>query len=101
MREAKARSFQALRVEYAGLRHRWGGYAGYDAWFAQDLNNAHLAAVGLYHQHEPAFQALLARSQGDLSIFYHSARALSRLPLAERRERLAELRLEALATRER
>jgi len=91
MREAKARAFDALRAEYALLRNRWGGYAGYDAWFAQDLNNAHLAAVGLYHRHVPAFQLLLERATGDMTAFYRSARALRRLPEAERNSRLAEL----------
>jgi len=42
MRAAKARDFEALRAEYALLREHWGGYKGYDIWFTQDLNNAHL-----------------------------------------------------------
>lgn len=95
MREAKARTFDALRAEYAELRNRWGGYAGYDPWFAQDLNNAHLAAVGLYHRHVPAFQLLLERAAGDMKVFYRSARALRRLPEAERNDRLAELGAQA------
>ena len=97
MRTAKAHGFDALRAEYAELRNRWGGYAGYDAWFAQDLNNAHLAAVGLYHQHVPAFQALLARDQGDLAAFYRSARVLSRLPEVDRRKQLDELSQDTFA----
>ena len=97
MREAKARTFDALRAEYAGLRARWGGYAGYDAWFAQDLNNAHLAAIGLYHRHVPAFKVLLARANGDMAAFYRSALALRRLPEAERNQRLAELDSATLA----
>ena len=64
---------------------------GYDSWFTQDLNNAHLASVGLYHQYVPAFQALLASVHGDLPAFYRLARALSRLPTAERTARLTEL----------
>lgn len=95
MREAKTQIFEALRAEYANLRTRWGGYAGYDAWFAQDLNNAHLAAVGLYQRYVPAFQMLLERSAGDMTAFYRNARALRRLPEAERNERLAELDLQA------
>lgn len=95
MRAAKARTFETLRTEFAELRARWGGYAGYDAWFAQDLNNAHLAAVGLYHRHVPAFQLLLERAGGDMSAFYRSARALRRLPEAERNDRLVELGLQA------
>ncbi len=90
MRAAKARDYLALRSEYAELRKQWGGYDGYDSRFAQDLNNAHLASIGLYHQHVPAFQALLASVQGDLPAFYRLARALSRLPKEERAVRLAE-----------
>lgn len=95
MRETKAQIFQALRAEYVDLRTRWSGYAGYDAWFAQDLNNAHLAAVGLYQRHVPAFQMLLERSAGDMTAFYRDARALRRLPEAERNERLTELGMRA------
>ncbi len=64
---------------------------GYDAWFAQDINNAHLASVGLYHQYVPAFQALLTSVQGDLPAFYRLALELSRLPKEERTARLSEL----------
>jgi predicted aminopeptidase len=91
MRAAKQKTFEELRAAYADLRARWGGYDGYDAWFAQDLNNAHLAGIGLYHQHLPAFQALLAQVHGDLPAFYRAARALSRLPEGERAARLAAL----------
>lgn len=95
MREGKARAFDALRADYAELRKRWGGYVGYDAWFAQNLNNAHLAAVGLYHRHVPAFQLLLERADGNMTAFYRSARALRRLPKTERNDRLAELGAQA------
>ncbi len=90
MRSEKAHYYEALRTEYANLRAQWGGYGGFDSWFTQDLNNAHLASVGLYHQYVPAFQALLASVHGDLPAFYRLARAISRLPAAERAARLAE-----------
>jgi len=88
MRAEKARYFGSLRAEYASLRARWGGYDIYDGWFTQDLNNAHLASVGLYHLYVPAFQALLASVNGDLPAFYRLARDLSRLPPTERTARL-------------
>jgi len=91
MRAEKARYYEALRNEYTNLRNQWGGYEGYDSWFTQDINNAHLAAVGLYHQYVPAFQALLASMHGDLPAFYRLARGLSRLPTAERATRLADV----------
>jgi predicted aminopeptidase len=91
MRVAKARVFEALRAEYVLLRKQWGGYDGYDTWFTQGINNAHMASVDLYHQHVPAFQRLLASVHGDLPAFYRLARVLSRLPKAERAARLAEI----------
>ena len=91
MRAAKASEFEALRAEYAVLRQQWGGHDGYDAWFAQDLNNAHLASVGLYHQYVPAFQKMLADVQGDLPGFYRLVRTLSKLPAVERATRFAQL----------
>ncbi len=90
LRTEKARHYEALRAEYANLRNQWGEYDGFDSWFSQDLNNAHLASVGLYHEYVPAFQALLASVHGDLPAFYRLARALSRLPTAERGARLVD-----------
>ena len=48
MRERKRASFAALRESYAALREQWGGHAPFDAWFAQDINNAHLASIATY-----------------------------------------------------
>jgi len=103
MRAAKACHYEALRTEYMELRKQHGGGEqskprreravdhGYDAWFAQGINNAHLASVGLYHQYVPAFQALLASVQGDLPAFYRLALDLSLLPKEQRTARLSEL----------
>lgn len=91
MRAAKAGVFAELRRAYAEQRQRWGGYGGYDAWFAQDLNNASLASIGLYRRYVPAFAELLQREHGELPAFYRAAKRLSRLPASERAQRLAEL----------
>jgi predicted aminopeptidase len=92
MRDAKTRAFAMLRANYQQLKHKeWQGYAGYDRWFAQDLNNAHLAALHTYREYLPAFQALLARCHGDLPAFYAAAREIGGLPKAERLRRLREL----------
>ncbi len=88
---AKARTFAALRERYQRLKTEWGGYAGYDRWFAQDLNNAHIAALNTYHEYVPAFRALLAQQQGDLPAFYAAVRVLGNLPAAQRQARLLEL----------
>ena len=76
----KQRVFTALRADYRQLRdERWGGWRGYDHFFAQDLNNAHLAAVGAYNDLVPAFEALLARLDGDLPRFYREVARLATL----------------------
>jgi predicted aminopeptidase len=84
MRAERLHTFEAMRAEYQALRARWGGYGGYDWWFAQPLNNAQLASVAIYTQLVPAFQALLAREGGDLPRFYAAVRELASLPRTQR-----------------
>ena len=47
---ARPRSSREMRADYAQLKESWGGFAGYDRWFAQEPNNALLASVGIYTQ---------------------------------------------------
>ncbi len=61
------------------------------AWWRDDLNNARLASMTLYHGLLPAFRALLAQCDGDLTCFYAEARTLSELAPAARAARLAAL----------
>lgn len=89
-RGAKARIFKELRSDYAVLKNNWGGFTDYDKWFVQDLNNAHLTAIGLYHQHVAAFQKLLAQHRNDLTAFYRSVKTLADLPKKEREALLGE-----------
>jgi predicted aminopeptidase len=83
MRTAKEREFGRLKFEYSTLRARWGGYAGYDAWFDRALNNAHLAAVATYEKCVPGLEREL-RAAGSLEAFYRRAADLGRLTHAER-----------------
>jgi predicted aminopeptidase len=84
-RAEKTRLFGALRADYETMkRETWSGFAGYDRWFAQDLNNAHLASVATYGDLVPAFRALLTKNQGDIAGFYRDAKALAERPKAER-----------------
>jgi predicted aminopeptidase len=90
-RAGKAKLFAELGAEYGELKaKRWGGFAGYDRFFA-GVNNAHLASVATYEALVPAFRALLAREGGDLPRFYAAVKELARLPKAERDRALAEL----------
>ncbi len=75
-----------LRQQYQQLKKQWGGYAGYDAWFAQDLNNAQLAAVTTYREHVPVFQRLLAEQQADMAAFYRACAELGKMPMEDRKQ---------------
>ncbi len=88
-RAGKRALFAEMKAEYAALKASWGGFAGYDRFFAQDLTNAHLASIGAYNELVPAFDALLARDGGDFRRFYEDVRKLARQP---KDERDAELR---------
>jgi predicted aminopeptidase len=91
MRARKAELFAELRTDYLQLKQSWGGFAGYDHWFARPPNNALLASVGIYTKRVPAFQALLAREGGDLQRFYGAARELARLGKIQRTAALDSL----------
>lgn len=86
----KRRLFAQLQTDYAALKVQWGGYAGYDRFFAEPLSNAHLAAVATYSDFVPAFRALL-RNSGSFPAFYAAARALADLDKPERHRRLVAL----------
>ena len=97
MRDRKAALFRQMHEDYRQLRESWGGFAGYDRWFAHKANNALLASVGIYNQRVPAFQALLARERGDLPRFYEAAKKLARMSKPERTAALDELMLRTAA----
>src|SRR5512141_958788 len=87
-RAGKRRLFAELKADYGELKTSWGGFAGYDRFFAQDLTNAHLASIGAYNVLIPAFDALLAREGGDLPRFYAEVRRLAGLPKDKREAEL-------------
>ncbi|HEU4851879.1 MAG TPA: aminopeptidase [Telluria sp.] len=89
-RARKAEVFRELKQDYAVLKQQWGGYAGYDRFFAEPLSNAHLASVATYNDHVPAFRALLARERS-FPRFYAAVRQLAALGKDERDRMLARL----------
>jgi predicted aminopeptidase len=86
-RATKLRLFRQLTTDYQVLKQNWGGYAGYDRFFAEPLSNAHLASIATYSDFVPAFRALLAREQS-FPRFYAAVRKLAELDRAERNRRL-------------
>lgn len=76
-----------LRTRYADLRSSWGGYAGYDFWFADGenaVNNAALGSVATYSALVPQFTALFGALGGDFPAFYEAVRVCAREDRARR-----------------
>jgi len=88
-RIAKAKLFMGLKDEYQVLKAQWGGYAGYDRFFAEPLSNAHLASIATYNDYVPAFRAMLRRDK-DFRKFYREVTQLSK---RDKSERTAALKL--------
>jgi len=80
LRAAKREAFTQLRADFAALRAGWGGHAPYEAWFDQDINNAHLASIATYFVCVPGFERELESVKGDLPAFYRRVRQLAKMP---------------------
>ena len=91
MRERKAAEFERLRNRYESMKVSWEGYARFDHWFKEPLNNARLGSLATYREFLPAFRALLQRAGGELEMFYVSAEQLAALEAEAREERMREL----------
>jgi predicted aminopeptidase len=87
MRERKRQALAALRDAYSALRQQWGGRGPFDAWFAKDINNAHLASIATYFACVPGFERELQAVGGNLPAFYRRVRELAKLD-QERRDLL-------------
>jgi len=93
-RRAKHEILEAMKDAYEAAKHGDPGLSGYDRWFAQQPNNAAIAAIGLYTDHVQAFRELLHESRDDLPTFYQRVRELGALPKPAR-----DAALDALARR--
>ena len=92
MRAAKRQVFEQMRESYQALRDGpWRGYAGYDQWFEQDLDNAALLPVGLYNTWTPAFGQLFAQARGKWPQFYDAVERLGERSADERKRMLDAL----------
>lgn len=88
-RRRKAELLAELERAYRELRASWSGVPDYDGWFGRDLNNAHLVAVGAYHEYVPGFERLLAECGNDLECFYALVRELAAAEPEVREKRLS------------
>jgi predicted aminopeptidase len=91
--EKRAEKHKILAELEETLRNRqkqWPNPKAIDGWLARGLNNARLASIATYEEKVPAFQALLASKNGDLTAFYGEVNRLAKLPAKERAARLTE-----------
>ena len=87
----KASLLAEMEADYYRLKASWNGFAGYDRFFAQGVNNALLASIATYNEKVPAFRDLLAREKGDLAAFFRVVRDLALMPRDARDAALREL----------
>jgi predicted aminopeptidase len=87
-RRKKAETFAELKAEYLQLKQSWNGFAGYDRFFAGELNNANLVPVATYAELVPAFRRMLAGNGGDFKRFYAEVKEIGKLSRDERGVRL-------------
>jgi len=84
MRERKREKFEELRAAYAALKAPWGAHAPFEPWFAEDINNAHLASIATYFTCVPGFERELKAVGGDLPAFFRRVRQLAKLDQQQR-----------------
>jgi predicted aminopeptidase len=79
-RRGKAAIMADLRADYEAMKsRRWGGFSGYDAWFAR-ANNAAFGVLAAYTELVPAFERLFERSGRDFNRFYAAVQRAAALP---------------------
>jgi predicted aminopeptidase len=78
------RDYQRLKAE------RWGGFAGYDGWFAA-VNNAALGVQAAYNELVGDFERLYREQGGDFDRFYAEVARLVALPKNQRHATLRGL----------
>lgn len=94
-RDHKKLAFVSMRKDYQVLKQNWRGYKAFDYWMKRDLNNAHLASVGAYHEYVPAFQLILKKLGHDLEKFYLEVERLADLNKVDRDREMKILLKEA------
>lgn len=91
-RAQKSEILSDLRSKYERTKHNeWGGFAGYDEWFAGPLNNAQLNTVSTYYNLVPAFHQLIVEANGDMEAFYKAAEKLTKLSKQNRHDHLVQI----------
>jgi predicted aminopeptidase len=91
MRGNKALILKEMKLKYAALRSKWGGFRGYDSFMNEGLNNAKLSSVVTYQEHARAFDHLFDATSGRFHEIYRIATQLGNMDYRERTACLADL----------
>jgi len=91
MRKQKVAIIEKMKQSYQQLKESWDGFAGYDRWFSEPVNNAQISAVTTYRDYVPAFQNLLAQKNNDLASFYKAVEGLGDMESADRQQAIDKL----------
>lgn len=78
-RAAKTRIYAQMIAEYEAMKPSFGKVSFDGFFYAKNLNNAKLSAVGLYDKWVPAFLRIYAQSNGDMDVFFAKVRGISKL----------------------
>jgi predicted aminopeptidase len=97
-RRRKAETIAAMKAAYETAKAGEPGLSGYDRWFAQQPNNAALAAIGIYTDRVPAFRELLHETDGNLAKFYDRVREMAAWSKRARDAQLDQLAARAAAS---
>jgi predicted aminopeptidase len=82
MRWRKLAVFDQLQADYNEMR-RAGDANDWGNWFDDNLNNAKLTSIGVYHDRVEFFEQLFERSNRNFEVFYRLVEQLGSLPLED------------------
>jgi predicted aminopeptidase len=91
LKREKEKIIADMQNEYQKLKASWGGYSGYDNWFASSVNNAQLNTIANYYDYLPSFKRLLEMNDNNLEKFYAEVERLSKMSKDERHQWLRTL----------
>ena len=84
--------FSALKREYEKLKvANERQKSSWDSWFARDLNNANMIAIGAYYDKVDEFNQLFEKVGGDFGAYYREVKKIARLPKLKREDYFSKL----------
>ena len=88
----KSQIFSALKREYENLKEaNETPKSSWDSWFARDLNNANMIAIGAYYDKVDDFNKLFEKVDGDFGAYYREVKKLAKLPKLKREAYFSKL----------